>query len=604
MCGIVGYVGREQAAPILLDGLRRLEYRGYDSAGIALMNGHGVELLKRVGKLAALEALLAEKSPRGRVGLGHTRWATHGRPTEENAHPHVSCRGDVAVVHNGIIENHGELRARLEAAGHVFRSQTDTEVLAHLIEESAPEGAHEAIQRALSQVRGSYALGVLFAADPERIFVARKDSPLVLGVADGGMLLASDVPALLPYTREVVNLEDGEMAEISAGDIRMWGAAGSHPARASVTVTWDLDAAEKNGHRHFMEKEILEQRTTVTRTLQERLDGGLIRLDDVMSPSEAKELTRVRLLGCGTSLHAALAARYWFEEIAGVPCTVEVASEQRYRHGPVEPGCWSVAISQSGETADTLAALKEARTAGGRTLGVCNAVGATLTREAERTLYTRCGPEIGVASTKAFTGQLAALLLLALNAAQHRKGPEEIRPMLEALAGLPDLMAVALSRAEQAREAARSLREKDHVIYIGRRINHPVALEGALKLKEISYIHAEGYPAGELKHGPIALIEEGFPVVALAANCSVREKMLSNMQEVQARGGRLIAVVSDGDEEAASRADQVLWTPYAPEFLAPFMSVVPLQFLAYEAALARGCDVDQPRNLAKSVTVE
>jgi glucosamine--fructose-6-phosphate aminotransferase (isomerizing) len=603
MCGIVGYIGQQQALPILLDGLKRLEYRGYDSAGVAVLNGGGMERMRSVGKLSALESLLRGKDIHGRMGLGHTRWATHGRPSTENAHPHVSCKGDLAVVHNGIIENHGELRASLEAAGHAFRSQTDTEVLAHLIEEYFQGDLLEAVRRALAQVRGSYAMGVMAETDKRRLVVARKDSPLVMGVAPDGMMLASDVPALLPYTREIVTLGDGEIAELTPGDIRLWSGDDLRPARTQ-TVTWDAGMAEKGGRRHFMEKEIHEQPESVARALRERVAPDLsgVLLDDVMTGPEAAALSKLRLIGCGTSLHAAMVARLWFEEIAGVPCAIEVASEQRYRRGPHEAGSWTVAVSQSGETADTLAALREDKAAGAGTLGICNVVGSTLTREAGRTIYTRCGPEIGVASTKAFTGQLTALLLLALHVARHR-GKDVSAHLREALS-LPSLLQTALDRAEAAAAAARRLKDERDALYIGRHLNHPVALEGALKLKEISYIHAEGTCAGELKHGTIALLQDGYPVIAVATASFVHDKMLSNIEEVKARGGRVTAVATDGDAEVARKADDVLWVPETPEFLSPFTAVVPLQILAYEAASVRGCDVDQPRNLAKSVTVE
>jgi glucosamine--fructose-6-phosphate aminotransferase (isomerizing) len=608
MCGIVGYIGNQNAANILVDGLKRLEYRGYDSAGVAILSEAKIHLRRSVGKLPVLEGLLRENPIAGMIGLGHTRWATHGRPSEENAHPHTCCRGKIVVVHNGIIENYVELKNHLTIKGHVFKSQTDTEVLAHLIEESYTGDLLAAMRLALKQVTGSYAVGVMCADDDRRFIAARRDSPLVLGLGINEMFLASDVPALLPYTRKVIFLEDGDIAEIRSEQIKVRTIDGEPVERKPQTILWDAVMAEKAGFRHFMLKEIFEQRTTVRETFRSRisLEEGRVKLQDVLPRKAAESVSRVCLVACGTSYHSALVARYWFEEMAGIPCDVEIASEYRYRRSMKEPGTLVIAITQSGETADTLAALRNSRLKGLTTLAVCNAVGSTVTRDAYYTLYTHCGPEIGVASTKAFTGQLTALLLVALYLGQCRERMAEdgIRSVLQALTHLPFLIDKVLSQAGEVERIARLVMSRSNFLFLGRHLNYPIALEGALKLKEISYIHAEGYPAGEMKHGPIALIDENMPVVAIATGDLVRDKILSNMEEVKARSGMVIALATEGDEQIGEKADYTIWLPAVHEALTPILSILPLQLLAYYVAALRGCDIDQPRNLAKSVTVE
>jgi glutamine---fructose-6-phosphate transaminase (isomerizing) len=608
MCGIVGYIGPKSASEILVEGLRKLEYRGYDSAGVAVLNSHGVELRRSAGKLANLEAVLKKQPIEGTVGIGHTRWATHGRPSEENAHPHTCCKNKVVVIHNGIIENYVDLKKQLIAKGHQFKSQTDTEVLAHLVEEAFKGDLGQAVRDTLKQVQGSYAIGVLSADDPKRFFAARKDSPLVLGLGENENFLASDVPAILAHTRRVIFLEDGDIAEIAQDGVKIFDIDGKPITRTPKTIQWDPLQAEKGGYRHFMLKEIYEQPSTVRDTFRSRisLEEGRVDLDDTLPADVAKALPKVCIVACGTSYHAGLVSRYWFEEIAGVTCDVEIASEYRYRRHTKDPGTLVIAITQSGETADTLAALRDSKAKGLPTLALCNAVGSSVTRDAAYTLYTHCGPEIGVASTKAFTGQLTALFLLALYIAQCRqKGTSEVfRPYLKALSHLPVAISTALDSAKEVEKIAHKVFRKANFLYLGRHLNYPIAMEGALKLKEVSYIHAEGYPAGEMKHGPIAMIDENLPVAAIATKSFVRDKMLSNIEEVKARGGMVIAVATEGDQEIAKNADFTCFVPDVHELLVPIVSILPWQLLAYYVAVLRGCDVDQPRNLAKSVTVE
>jgi len=608
MCGIVGYIGSKNASGILVEGLHRLEYRGYDSAGVAILNGDAIQLRRAPGKLSILEDILVKQPLAGTVGLGHTRWATHGRPSEENAHPHTCCKDRIVVVHNGIIENYVELKHRLTAAGHRFKSQTDTEVLAHLIEEAYQGDLAAAVRRALAQVQGSYAVGVMAADRPDLFVAARKDSPLVLGLGDNENFLASDVPALLSHTRKVIFLEDGDVAEISQGGVRLTDLQGKPVARSAQTIVWDALMAEKGGYKHFMLKEIYEQIVTVRDTFRSRisLEDSRVLLDDLIPATLAQQAPKICLVGCGTSYHAALVARFWFEELAGIHCDVEIASELRYRRSRKEPGTLVAAITQSGETADTLAALRDCKAKGLPTLTICNAVGSTATRDADFSLMTHCGPEIGVASTKAFTGQLTALYLLALYMAQERGAlsPDDMRPLLQAISHTPQAISDTLHHAPKVELVARQLFRKTDFLYLGRHLNYPIALEGALKLKEISYIHAEGYPAGEMKHGPIALIDENLPVVAIASASVIRDKMLSNMQEVKARGGLVVAVADPADTDVAHQADHILPAVPVHEAVAPLVTIIPLQLLAYYIAVMRGCDVDQPRNLAKSVTVE
>jgi glutamine---fructose-6-phosphate transaminase (isomerizing) len=607
MCGIVGYVGPRECTPILIEGLRRLEYRGYDSAGVAVLEGGKTKLVRTRGKLAVLEARLAETKPTGCVGIGHTRWATHGRPSEENAHPHHV--NGVSVVHNGIIENHMVLRQKLQAQGRKFLSETDTEIVAHLVDEALNAGAPtllEATRRALGQVEGAYAIVVLWEKDPEHMVVAKNASPLVMGLGEAENFVASDVPAILAYTRSMLFLDDGEIGEISRTGYKLIDLKGKVITRAPRQITWSAVMAEKAGFKHFMLKEIHEQPRAVTDTLRGRLEleEASVTLEDVsINP---KTLKKLYLVACGTSWHAALCGKFLIEGIARVPVEVDLGSEFRYRDPLVGKGDLLVAISQSGETADTLAAVKEARQKGGKVLAVTNVVDSSIPRASDYSLYTHAGPEIGVASTKAFTTQLAALTLLAIHLGR-RSGAlsaEAARELLDELLAIPAKMQEVIGGAAQIHVLARRYGQARDFLFLGRGINYPIALEGALKLKEISYLHAEGYPAGEMKHGPIALIDENLPVVVLAPQGPGYEKVLSNLQEVKAREGKVIAVVTRGDAEVGSLADEVVLIPPTSPWLQPLLTVLPLQLLAYHIADFKGTDVDQPRNLAKSVTVE
>jgi glucosamine--fructose-6-phosphate aminotransferase (isomerizing) len=615
MCGIVGYVGGEDCASFLIAGLKRLEYRGYDSAGVALVGPQGLGVLRSRGKLVNLETLVVKERPQGALGIGHTRWATHGRPSDENAHPH--SYGGVAVVHNGIIENHLELKARLRDAGHAFASETDTEIFAHLIADEVAKGLDllAATKAALREVRGTYALAVVSEADPETLVAAKNASPLVVGYGQGENYLASDVPAILERTRDVVFLEEGEVVRLRRSGIEIFDARGQAVTRKPRRIDWTPVMAEKGGHKHFMHKEIHEQARALVDTIRGRasLEKGDVTLDGVSLDAEAaKALTRATIVACGTSYHAGVVGKQYIETLAKLPVEIDLASEFRYRDPLVLPNTLCVAISQSGETADTLAAMREAKGKGARTLAVCNVVGSAITREADDVLYTHAGPEIGVASTKAFTTQLAAMLLLAVKLGRLRGTltPDAAREVLQALNAVPGLVDQALEREGAALEAARAYSSAKDVLFLGRGLQAPVALEGALKLKEISYIHAEGYAAGEMKHGPIALIDEDVPVVVIATRDPKQggqdtyEKMLGNMEEVRARGGRIIAVVNDGDTHASAIADKVLPVPACSALVAPIVNVIPLQLFSYHVADHRGTDVDQPRNLAKSVTVE
>ncbi len=611
MCGIVGYVGKNDAVGVLLGGLRRLEYRGYDSAGLACVSSGRLELRRAVGKLNGLETLLKERPIATGLGVGHTRWATHGRPNEANAHPHTDAAGRLAIVHNGIVENYLSLRRELSAAGTVFRSETDSEVLAHLIEAARGGGLGlaDAVRAALKKVEGSYALVVVSADEPGRLVAARLGSPLVLGIGVGGNFVASDVPALLEHTRDVVYLDDGEVAEITADAWAVTDADGRPREKPVRRVTWDPIQAEKAGYKHFMLKEIHEQPRVIEDTLRGRIakaEGDVLLEDLGLDADLLRTLERVVLVACGTSWHAALVGKFLIEDLARVPVEVDIASEFRYRDPLVGPGTLTVGISQSGETADTLAAMRLAASKGAPVLAICNVVGSTMTREARGTLYTHAGPEIGVASTKAFTAQLAALALLAVYLGRRRGSLEEgrAREVLNHLREIPGRIERCLKSDEQIGALAARLAGFRDVLYLGRGVNYPIALEGALKLKEISYIHAEGYPAGEMKHGPIALIDENLPVVALAPAGRLFEKTLSNIEEARARGAQILAVVSEGDHRLDQKATAVLAVPAVEELLSPLLTVVPLQLLAYHLAVKRGCDVDQPRNLAKSVTVE
>jgi glucosamine--fructose-6-phosphate aminotransferase (isomerizing) len=612
MCGIVGYVGARDAAPIILDGLRRLEYRGYDSAGVAVLDGEALAVRRRPGKIANLEALLEREPLTGSIGIGHTRWATHGRPSEENAHPHTDCEGSLVVVHNGILENYLELKARLRAEGHRFRSETDSEVLAHLVESHRGRGAGlaEALRLALAEVRGAYAVAVL-AAGPGGGLVAAKHGAgsVVVGRGDGEAYLASDIPALLPYTRDVVILEDGDMAEIAADAVSISTLAGTPVERPATRITWDAAGAQKEGYRHFMLKEIHEQPRAVVDTFRGRLsdeDGTAVIPEARLTPELLQGVRRVVFVACGTSYHAALVGRFMVERLAGLPAEADIGSEFRYRDLVLGADALVVAVSQSGETADTLGAVKAARAHGAPVVAITNVVGSALSREATGVIYTHAGPEIGVASSKTFTSTITACYLLALALGRGRSylTAADGRKRIEELLGIPALMEAALAGADDVAAVAHRVSGLEGFLYLGRGVNHPLALEGALKLKELSYIHAEGYAAGEMKHGPIALIDSEMPVVALVPRDAAYERMLGNVQEVRARDGRVIAICHPGDAQVLALADETLPVPPAPELLAPLVSVIPLQLLAYHVALLRGLDVDQPRNLAKSVTVE
>jgi glucosamine--fructose-6-phosphate aminotransferase (isomerizing) len=608
MCGIVAYVGPDQALPILLEGLRRLEYRGYDSAGVAVLDGT-VAVVKRAGKLAELEAALAGcDGLRGRVGMGHTRWATHGPPTDQNAHPHLDCAGRIAVIHNGIIENHQALRDRLVRGGHRLASETDTEVVSHLIEESYRGDLAEAVREAVAQLTGAYALVVACADDPDRIVGVKVSSPLVVGIGEGENLLASDVPAILQRTRRFVPVEENRIVEVRADSVRVTDFQGQEVAVETLEVTWDLAAAEKAGFEDFMLKEIHEQPGAIRDTLRDRFDaGGRLVLDELKMPEERiAAVDKVFVVACGTAFHAGLVAKYAVEHWTRLPVEIEIASEFRYRDPVLDADTLTLAISQSGETIDTLEAVRHARHQRSHVIAITNTVGSSIAREADGVLYTHAGPERGVAATKTFATQMVALHLLALYLAQVRGAmfPAEVSRHVDDMRALPEQVERALELDREVCElAARYHRARD-VLFIGRHTGYPAALEGALKLKEISYIHAEGYPAGELKHGPIALVEPGVPVVAIATECHVYPKVLSNIQEVKARGATVIAVATEGDRDIGKLADHVLFVPRVPELLAPIVVTVPLQLLAYRIAKLRGCDVDQPRNLAKSVTVE
>ncbi|UPT75128.1 MAG: glutamine--fructose-6-phosphate transaminase (isomerizing) [Elusimicrobiota bacterium] len=617
MCGIVAYAGGRQAVPILLEGLKRLEYRGYDSAGVAVVSEGRIGLSRSVGKLANLDALLAGAPLLGHLGLGHTRWATHGGPSEANAHPHLDCAGEVAVIHNGIIENHGELKDALTAVGHAFRSGTDTEVVSHLIEEELkrvePSTAEAelvaAVRAALKRVRGAYALAVIWTRAPGTIVAAKHDSPLVVGLGDGENFIASDVPALLKHTRSVVYLEDGELAILTGRGCEFLDRHGRPSNKIPTVIEWDDSAAEKSGYRHFMLKEIHEQPRAVEATLRGRLlplNRGVLERETGMSGEYLRSLTGVHFVACGTSWHAATVGKYLIERHAGIPAQVETASEFRYRKPVLKPGTLVVALSQSGETADTLAAVRMAKSQDLKALAISNTVGSAISRASDFNLPTRCGPECGVASTKAFTGQLAALSVLALHLAAARGAAPESESLEWAaqLLTLPDLLRRALELDGQVREIAKEFMASEHFLFIGRGVNYPTALEGALKLKEISYIHAEGFAAGEMKHGPLALIDAAMPVLAIATQADTLEKTLSNIEEARARGARVIALVTRGERRLDGKAEHVLELPACGEFLSPAVAAVPLQLLAYHIADLRGCDVDQPRNLAKSVTVE
>jgi glucosamine--fructose-6-phosphate aminotransferase (isomerizing) len=610
MCGIVGYVGSKQATPILLAGLKRLEYRGYDSAGVALLNGKGVQVMKKPGKIRVLEELVETSPHDATCGIAHTRWATHGSPNEPNAHPHTSGDGDIALVHNGIIENADVLKCKLLAEGYHFASETDTEVVVHLIDFLWKEGPlEEAVAAALRQVDGAYGIAVISARDPGKIVVARNGSPLLIGVGrNGEMLAGSDAAAVIELTRDVVYLDDGDYAVLTADGYRTYHLEGHEVDRGVHEVTWDLESIEKGGYSHFMLKEIFEQPSSLADVMRGRLlaEEGDARLGGIMAHQfELGRIQRIVITACGTSWHAGLVGEYMLEELAGIPVSVEYASEFRYRSPVLENGTLTLAISQSGETADTLAALKEAEQRGLKTMGIVNAVGSTIARQTDFGIYLHAGPEIGVASTKAFTSQLVALSLFTLFLSRRREmGATEGVEIVQHLAALPDQVAEVLRLNDEIRDLAAIYKDASNFLYLGRGYQFPVALEGALKLKEVSYIHAEGYPAAEMKHGPIALIDEEMPVVVLAPRDPIYGKVVSNIEEVKARHGRIIAVVSDDAPELQGKVDHMIKVPQTLPHLLPVLTTVPLQLLAYHIAVMRGADVDQPRNLAKSVTVE
>ncbi|NUQ11921.1 MAG: glutamine--fructose-6-phosphate transaminase (isomerizing) [Gemmatimonadaceae bacterium] len=608
MCGIVGYVGPRVATPLLVEGLKRLEYRGYDSAGVAIMNGAGVETVKEAGKISRLEAMLAANPVHGTTGIAHTRWATHGPPNQVNAHPHVSDDGTIAVVHNGIIENATVLKKMLEGRGYTFRSDTDTEVLAHLIEECFDGNLEDAVIEALRQVEGTYGIAVVSSVDAHKIVAARKGSPLLVGLGDDEYFVASDVSAILAHTRKVVYLDDGEMAVVDRNGYRIVDLNAMEVQKKVSRIDWDLGQIERGGFAHFMLKEIFEQPQTLENTMRGRLldDDGTAKLGGLnLTDDELLAFDNIVITACGTSWHSALIGEHMIEELTRVPVEVEYASEFRYRNPIVNERTLCIVISQSGETADTLAAMREAKRRGARTLGIVNVVGSTIAREADGGIYIHAGPEIGVASTKAFTSQVIALLLFTLKLGRLRDlSILTGREIIEAMHRLPGQIQQILDRSAEIEALAEEFKRASNFLYLGRGYNFPVALEGALKLKEISYIHAEGYPAAEMKHGPIALIDEMMPVVFIAPHDSVFDKLASNIQEVKARKGRVIAITSRDEEALAGKVDYEFRIPETIDLLMPVLASVPLQLLAYYIAVKRGSNVDQPRNLAKSVTVE
>ena len=609
MCGIIGYVGTKEASPILLEGLRRMEYRGYDSAGVAVINGRGLRVEKLPGRIAELDERIDGDQPSGTIGIAHTRWATHGAPTRANAHPHTSCDERIAIVHNGIIENATALREALRERGHEFRSETDTEVLAHLIEEEFDGDLEEAVRSALRHVEGTYGIAAVSLDQPDHLVAARMGSPLLVGLDNGNLFVASDAAAVVGHTRRVIYLDDGDLATLTREGYRLTDLENTHVDKRIDEISWDLKEIEKGGYPHFMLKEIFEQPEAIRDAMRGRVLpeegravlGGLAHLDQDGWPG----IDRIVLTACGTSWHAALIGEYVLEQATRLPVEVEYASEFRYRNPVIDDATLMFAISQSGETADTLAALREGKRRGALGLGIVNVVGSTIARETDGGVYIHAGPEIGVASTKAFTCQLTVLALLTLYLGRRRHlSVERARALASELVALPEKVERVLDSDPVVREVAEQYADAANFLYLGRGLNFPVALEGALKLKEISYIHAEGYPAAEMKHGPIALIDEDMPVVVIGTRDSVYSKVVSNVEEVKARSGRVIAVVTSGDEELARLADHVIEVPETDEMLMPILSVIPLQLLAYHIAVLRGCDVDKPRNLAKSVTVE
>ncbi len=617
MCGIVGYIGAQEAVPVILDGLRRLEYRGYDSGGVAVLGtNQSLDVRRASGKLCNLEAAVRSRPLAGSYGIGHTRWATHGRPTEENAHPHRDCKGEIVVVHNGIVENYLSLRKDVTAQGHKFITETDTEVIAHLVEQHFEGNLEDAVRTAVKRVNGVFAISVISSRDPNKIVAARQGPPVVIGLGKDEFFVASDVPAILSHTRDMFFLNDGDVAILSPAGVRLTDFEGKTVARQVSRILWDPIMAEKGGFKHFMLKEIFEQPRAIKDTMLGRigLESGRVFLDEIgISDADLQKCEQVKIVACGTSWHAGLAGKFIIERLARLPVEVDYGSEFRYRDPIIPPNTLTIVVSQSGETADTLAAQREAKAKGSKTLAICNVVGSMVTREAHGTLLTHAGPEIGVASTKAFTSQITALVILGMHLGQVRGSlnSEHSKALVQELAQLPGKLEQILAQTSVYEPIVRALSHASDFLYLGRGIHFPIALEGALKLKEISYIHAEGYPAGEMKHGPNALIDENLPVVVLAARVSDSqesqvhyEKTVTNSQEVRARSGIVVAVACEGDEEVAKMADYVITVPHTRELLFPLLEMIPLQLLAYYIAVRRGCDVDQPRNLAKSVTVE
>lgn len=625
MCGIIGYVGSRDVVPVLIGGLKKLEYRGYDSAGIAVVNGQGVEVVRAEGKLGNLEAKLNDKPVKGTFGMGHTRWATHGKPNENNAHPHRDCTGQVVVIHNGIIENFLPLKQRLQKAGHQFKTETDTEVVAHLIEENLkqlpvaggrstgnrqPATGHfvAAVKKTLKELEGHYALVMIDGNEPGTIVAAKFGPPLVIGLGENENIIASDVAPLLAYTRNIIYLEDGEYAVADQKAVHIFDRNDKPVDRPPKKIMWDAVMAEKEGYRHYMLKEIHEQPRAVRDTFNGRMfeESGQIYFNDLQfTPEEWSKFTRVHVVACGTSWHAGLVGKFLLEEAARIPIEVDYGSEYRYRNPMVDENTLVIGVTQSGETADTIAGMQEAKKKGAKLITICNVIGAAATRMSDGVIYTNAGPEIGVASTKAFTTQLTAFVLLAMYIRQLRgENGDDLRYAMHELRVIPHKLETILKKEKQIEELAHRYYKSQDFLFLGRGIQYPIALEGALKLKEISYIHAEGYPAGEMKHGPIALIDENMPVVAIATHTPVYDKVVSNLQEVKARDGKLIVICDEGDDAMRKFADEVIEIPWTVESLQPILTVVPTQLLAYHIALRRGCDVDQPRNLAKSVTVE
>jgi glucosamine--fructose-6-phosphate aminotransferase (isomerizing) len=608
MCGIVGYIGTKSAVPVLIEGLKRLEYRGYDSAGLSVLEGENLFIEKTKGKVRDLEEMIRKERHTGTTGIAHTRWATHGAPNRVNAHPHTDCSGDIVIVHNGIIENHWALKKYLEDRGHIFKSDTDTEVLAHLMEENFNGSMLETLSMALAEVEGTYGLAVISKKEPDRIFAAKKGSPLLIGKGNNELFIASDVAAVLRYTNEIVYLEDGEIAELTKNELNVISTDMKKVPKKVQQISWSLEMIEKDGFEHFMLKEIFEQKISLRNTLRGRLnyEEGTARLDGLLGHFEQlKQASRIIITACGTSWHSALIGEYLIEELAGIPVEVEYASEFRYRGAIINRGDIVFVLSQSGETADTLGALKETKRKGGTVLGICNVVGSTIARESDAGVYIHAGPEIGVASTKAFTSQVLVLTMIALMIGRMKNLTlESGRKIVKALDEVPLLVEKILNKNSEIEKLAKILAKHNNALYLGRGYNFPVALEGALKLKEISYLHAEGYPAAEMKHGPIALIDKNMPVIVIATKDAIYEKIMNNIAEIRARQGTVVSVVTSGDEKIKELSDIVFEVPETLTLLSPVINVIPLQLLAYHVAVIRGCNVDQPRNLAKSVTVE